>query len=374
MKFDEPVQQIAVQIAVLIGNINRHECLNDWKELIPTIVKAVQSDDMLVQHRGLMVMLHVVKVLCSKRIPRDRQQFQSFALTWYDFVLNLWEGFTQLFFTNICEQNCAIEVCASNLEKAIFSLRILKKLTIYGITDPLKSEGCMMLIRVMFQRLKDLLECRMRVKRMLREAESNAAPSSTVNNEAIEIMRKLSVNLEKFIVKHMKFLNLFYETHPDVFSSFVAVSFEFCFNYVFHEGTNLIFEDNVITFPNFAIQCLCLLKGILSPNTLKLDVLPRVSNYLAGEAKGTVAAGSLHDHKANGVCLVYFSERVNSAKVDFFTPERLSYIFEKLIMHYFLLTPDEFEQWDTDPEGYTSDEGGDSWKYNLRVSAGWEKV
>lgn len=43
-------------------------------------------------------------------------------------------------------------------------------------------------------------------------------------------------------------------------------------------------------------------------------------------------------------------------------------------MHYFLLTPDEFEQWDTDPEGYTSDEGGDSWKYNLRVSAGWEKV
>ncbi|XP_040161172.1 importin-11 [Anopheles arabiensis] len=347
MKFDEPVQQIAVQIAVLIGNINRHECLNDWKELIPTIVKAVQSDDMLVQHRGLMVMLHVVKVLCSKRIPRDRQQFQSFALTWYDFVLNLWEGFTQLFFTNICEQNCAIEVCASNLEKAIFSLRILKKLTIYGITDPLKSEGCMMLIRVMFQRLKDLLECRMRVKRMLREAESNAAPSSAVNNEAIEIMRKLSVNLEKFIVKHMKFLNLFYETHPDVFSSFVAVSFEFCFNYVFHEGTNLIFEDNVITFPNFAIQCLCLLKGILSPNTLKLDVLPRVSNYLAGEAK----------------------ERVNSAKVDFFTPERLSYIFEKLIMHYFLLTPDEFEQWDTDPEGYTSDEGGDSWKYNLRSSA-----
>lgn len=61
-------------------------------------------------------------------------------------------------------------------------------------------------------------------------------------------------------------------------------------------------------------------------------------------------------------------ERINSAKVDFFTPERLSYIFEKIIVHYFLLTPEEFELWDTDPEAYTSDEGGDSWKYNLRVS------
>uniref|UniRef100_A0A182XWD3 Importin N-terminal domain-containing protein n=2 Tax=Anopheles stephensi TaxID=30069 RepID=A0A182XWD3_ANOST len=347
MKFDEPVQQIAVQIAVLIANINRYEGPLEWKELIPTVIKAVQSEDMLVQHRGLMVLLHVVKVLCTKRIPRDRQQFQNVAVAWYDFMLNLWEGFTQLFFTNICEQNCAIEVCAANLEKAIYSLRILKKLTIYGIVDPLKSEGCMMLVRVMFQRLKDLLECRMRVKRMLREAEGNATTGGTMNNEAIEMMRKLTVNLEKFIVKHMKFLNLFYETHPDVFSTFVPVSFEFCFNYVFHEGTNLIFEDNVITFPNFAIQCLCLLKGILSPNTVRLDLLPRASNQLAGEAK----------------------ERVNSAKGDFFTPERLSYIFEKLIMHYFLLTPDEFEQWDTDPEAYTSDEGGDSWKYNLRSSA-----
>lgn len=58
---------------------------------------------------------------------------------------------------------------------------------------------------------------------------------------------------------------------------------------------------------------------------------------------------------------------INAAKNEFFTPERLSYIFEKIIMHYFLLSYDEFELWDSDPESYVSDEGGDSWKYNLRV-------
>uniref|UniRef100_A0AAG5CPB2 Importin N-terminal domain-containing protein n=1 Tax=Anopheles atroparvus TaxID=41427 RepID=A0AAG5CPB2_ANOAO len=330
LKFNEPVQQIAVQIAVLIGNISRYDGPTEWQELVPTLVKAVQSEDSLVQYRGLLVLLHVVKVLYSKRLQRDRYQFQQLTSTLYDFVLNLWDGFTQLFFKNICEQNGAIDVCATNLEKATLSLRILKKLTIYGFTAPHQSESCMMLFKVAFQRLKDLLECRLRVKRL--QHRDGGAP----NGEAIELAGKLTTNVEKFIVKHMKFMNLFYEQHPASFVEFVPTSFEFCFHYVFHEGTNLIFEDNVITFPNFAIQCLSLLKGILSQNTVFVE-----------QAK----------------------ERINSAKEDFFTPERLSYIFEKIIVHYFLLTPEEFEQWDTDPEAYTSDEGGDSWKFNLRACA-----
>uniref|UniRef100_A0A2M4BC08 Putative nuclear transport receptor kap120 importin beta superfamily n=1 Tax=Anopheles marajoara TaxID=58244 RepID=A0A2M4BC08_9DIPT len=325
LKFNEPVQQIAVQIAVLIGNIARHDGPSEWQELVPTLVKAVQSDDSLVQYRGLLVLLHVVKVLYSKRLQRDRQQFEMLTRTLYEFVLNLWDGFTQLFFTNICEQNCALDVCATNLEKATISLRILKKLTIHGFTAPHQSESCMMLLRVAFLRLKDLLECRLRVKRLLQQQQPTGGSE-----------RDLTLKVEKFIVKHMKFLNLFYEQHPAGFVEFVPTAFEFCFNYVFHEGTNMIFEDNVITFPNFAIQCLSLLKGILSQNTVYME-----------QAK----------------------ERINSAKVDFFTPERLSYIFEKIIVHYFLLTPEEFELWDTDPEAYTSDEGGDSWKYNLRSCA-----
>lgn len=256
LKFNEPVQQIAIQIAVLIANISRHDGPQDWQELVPTLVKAVQSTDSLVQYRGLLVLLHVVKVLYTKRLQRDRQQFEMLTRTLYEFVLNLWDGFTQLFFTNICEQNCALDVCATNLEKATISLRILKKLTILGFTAPHQSESCMMLLRVAFQRLKDLLECRLRVKRLLQQGGSE---------------RDLTLKVEKFIVKHMKFLNLFYEQHPAGFVEFVPTAFDFCFNYVFHEGTNMIFEDNVITFPNFAIQCLSLLKGILSQNTVYME-------------------------------------------------------------------------------------------------------
>lgn len=114
----------------------------------------------------------------------------------------------------------------------------------------------MMFIPVVFQRLKELLDCRLQVKQIEKQQQ---------------LSDKLSEQVEKFIIKHMKFLNLFFETHPASFVDFIPAAFEFSFNYVFHEGTNLIFEDNVITFPNFAIQCLNLIKGILSHNLIHVD-------------------------------------------------------------------------------------------------------
>lgn len=51
---------------------------------------------------------------------------------------------------------------------------------------------------------------------------------------------------------------------------------------------------------------------------------------------------------------------------DFFSQERLSYIIDKLLVHYFIMTPAEMALWDEDPETFVGDEGGDSWKYSLR--------
>lgn len=76
LRFNEPVQQIAIQIAVLIGSIARLDCPLGWPELVPTLVEVVQSNDLLLQHRGLLTLLHVVKALSSKRLQRDRNFFE----------------------------------------------------------------------------------------------------------------------------------------------------------------------------------------------------------------------------------------------------------------------------------------------------------
>lgn len=226
-----------------------------------------------------------------------------------------------LYFNSI-QNNEPLQVCEAHLEKALLTLRILRKLTIQGFHKPSSSSKCMQFVQAIIDRLKDLLECRLRVK---------AAPFNYVN---------LVEKHEKFIIKHLKILAEFQDFHRVPFMNFAPQILEFAFNYVFYEGTNLIFENNKIMFPNFAIYCLNLIKGYLQNNS---------SNCYT-----TNSSSSEEDTK------------LNKTLAEFFTQERLCYIMEKLIMHYFLITPEDMENWDSDPEGFVADEGGDSWKYNLK--------
>lgn len=107
---------------------------------------------------------------------------------------------------------------------------------------------------------------------------------------------------------------------------------------------------------------------------------------------------------------------------EFFTPETLTEICSRLVTHYFLLTPAELELWDTDPENFGKylytyviicilhlynyncfilyytryllyitrylhsftflitllfsvvDDGGESWKYSLRVNISYSII
>lgn len=65
--FSEPVNQIAVQRAVLVGKITRMDCPRDWPDLFPILMQAIESTDSVVQHRALLTLHHVVKAISSKR-------------------------------------------------------------------------------------------------------------------------------------------------------------------------------------------------------------------------------------------------------------------------------------------------------------------
>ncbi|KAK3740103.1 hypothetical protein QZH41_012340 [Actinostola sp. cb2023] len=74
--FDEPVSQISIQIAVLISKIARIE-LQSWPELLPIVFEGVQNPAHLIQHRSLLVLNHIAKMLVSKRLASDRQLFRQ---------------------------------------------------------------------------------------------------------------------------------------------------------------------------------------------------------------------------------------------------------------------------------------------------------
>lgn len=209
-----------------------------------------------------------------------------------------------------------MELSYSYLEKALVTLRILRKLTMFGVTEPMQFEPCALFMDSIIPCLNKIMQYRFQ---LLQQQLNQSA------GQLIEL-------IEKFVLKFMKILNEYLEYHTKHFLSVLTVSLEFAFDYVFYTGTRLIFDaNNQINFSTFAIQCINLMKNIALKTSTEEDAPIKTD-----------------------------------AKNVFFTAERLSYISEKIITYYFLLTPKDLAQWDEDPEQYSCDECGESWKYDLR--------
>lgn len=250
----------------------------------------------------------------------------------YPCIFQLWNQYTQAFFQNL-DENANMATTYSNLEKALLTLRILRKNTIYGVTEPVQFEPCALFMNSIIPCLNRTLEYRFRLLEMQKQQQQQQHLTSDTGNNATHMISQLIELTEKFVLKFMKILNEYLDMHTKYFIDLLSISLEFAFNYVFYTGTRLIFdENNQINFPNFAIQCINLMKFIAMKTSTEEDAPIKTD-----------------------------------AKNAFFTTERLSYISEKIITFYFLLNPKDLEQWDDDPEQYSCDECGESWYIILAI-------
>ncbi|KAM3847191.1 importin-11 isoform 1-T1 [Vipera latastei] len=309
--FNEPVNQIATQISVLIAKVARLDCPRQWPELIPTLVESVKIQDDLRQHRALLTFYHVTKTLASKRLAADRKLFYDLASGIYSFTCSLWNHHTDTFLQQICVRD---ETSMSNsLERTLLSLKVLRKLTVHGFVEPHKNIEVMGFLHAVFVRLKQFLEC----------------------SKNIETDNACKDRLEKTIILFTKVLLDFLDQHPFSFTSLIQRSLEFSVSYVFTEA------GEGVAFERFIVQCMNLIKLI-------------VKNYAYKPSKNIEDSSpeTLEAHKI---------------KALFFTFPTLMEICRRLVTQYFLLTEEELTMWEEDPEGFTVEEtGGDSWKYSIR--------
>uniref|UniRef100_A0A8C5XGF8 Importin-11 n=1 Tax=Microcebus murinus TaxID=30608 RepID=A0A8C5XGF8_MICMU len=309
--FNEPINQIATQIAVLIAKVARLDCPRQWPELIPTLIESVKVQDDLRQHRALLTFYHVTKTLASKRLAADRKLFYDLASGIYTFACSLWNHHTDTFLQQVSSGNEAAVLSA--LERTLLSLKVLRKLTVNGFVEPHKNIEVMGFLHGIFERLKQFLEC-----------SRNIGTDNMCRDR-----------LEKTIILFTKVLLDFLDQHPFSFKPLIQRSLEFSVSYVFTE----IGEG--VTFERFIVQCMNLIKMI-------------VKNYAYKPSKNFEDSSpeTLEAHKI---------------KMAFFTYPTLTEICRRLVSHYFLLTEEELTMWEEDPEGFTVEEtGGDSWKYSLR--------
>lgn len=324
--FDETQNQIAVQLAVIVAKIARWDCPTAWPELVPRLLEAMQPESVgKQQHQAMLVFHHVVKALASRRIAADRLVFQELSQNVFDFMLKLWDGFTNLYFQGIISSGGGVDVEQSfqYLQKSTLALKSLRKLTILGFAKPDKSPNCIMFIKVLFQRLREFLDCRLQV-------------------QSHEPLKELT---EKQIIKMMKTLYELQDHHPSACIQFIPDILEFAFYYAFNDGiAKILDKDNVIDFVPFAVNCINLMKALI----------------------GNTALGG------NRPVTATLPEEIRVAmqmKDDFFTQQRIAYICEKLVLNYFVLTQAELEAWDDNPEFFADDETGDSCLYTLKPCA-----
>ncbi|XP_013780751.1 importin-11-like [Limulus polyphemus] len=308
--FSEPVHQLAVQLAVLIAKIARFDCPKEWQELLPRVLEAVRNKDELYQERALLTLYHVVKALSSKRLAADRRMFYDLTLNIFNYILYLWDNHTQQILHLISQKDFNL---SASLEKSLLSLRVLRKLIVHGMKSPHEVEDAVRFMSLVFHRIPEFLHCR----------------------KAVEDRNNLRELIQKSLIVLTKALHDVLELHPFSFVQFIRSSLDCTVSLCFTPaGEGLLFE-------RFRVQCLNLIKGILfCPEYKPAKVIEE-----------TKEPATLEAHRI---------------KMEFFTYSTLTEICRRLLTNYFLLTEEDLDSWDNDPEEFATDEGGETWKFSLR--------
>lgn len=251
-------QKSSRQVAEMIARIVRIEPLENWPALVPTLIAGIQSTDSVQQERTFLMLLHVAKGLSSKNLPSHRRQIEHFTNELYEVMLNLWISTMQAFMQSVKDARQLPEILHL-LDKAVLTLKIIKKLSLFGIPRPKENALCNQFFRNFFAPIEELLSCR-------RYVESKTE------------YQALQEPLDKYIVRHMKFLYEFQEKFITDFVEHAPAVIQFSYDHLFGEKMDVVVMDNTVTFPAFTIYCFNLIKVQLGYD----DTAPK---YNRGKAK-----------------------------------------------------------------------------------------
>ena len=307
--FVEPVYGVALQVAVIVGKIARFDVPKDWPELLPSLSTAVQMEDRTIKHRALLVLYHTVKVLASKRLTSDRRMFHDLTEQLLPFLLSIWKTNHTLLMQSAGAQGD--ESLTFVLQIVLVSMKILKRLIVHGLRKPHENNECMVFLQSLFEETKQIL--------ILRKSRP-----------------QFVMDLEKYSVLTLKLYTDLLENHPYSFLPVLKDSLQLiCWLCFTEDGRQLVFQRLVIF-------CLNILKQVILCAEYRT---PKHSN----------------DTENNSP-----AKEAQNIKKEFFSTSTVSEICTQLLFQYLPLLQDDLILWDSDPEQFCVDDGGDSWKYSYR--------
>ncbi|THG19731.1 hypothetical protein TEA_028283 [Camellia sinensis var. sinensis] len=334
--------QIALTLAVLISKIARIDYPKEWPELFSVLAQQLPSADILTSHRIFMILFRTLKELSTKRLASDQKNFAEISSHFFDYSWHLWQSDLQTILHGFSLFSQNLSSNASDLrhddlyltcERWLLCVKIIRQLIISGFPSDAKS----------IQEVRPVKE----VSPALLNAIQSFLPYYSSFREQHP---KFWDFLKRACTKLVKVLVAVQSRHPYSFGdkSVLPPVMDFCLNKITDP------EPDVMSFEQFLIQCMKLVKSVLECKEYKPSLTGRVMDE-------------------NGVTLEQMKKNVSSVAAGVVTSllpsDRVVLLCNVLIRRYFVLTATDLEVWYQNPESFHHEQDSVLWSEKLRPCA-----
>ncbi|KEH23220.1 importin-11 isoform X2 [Medicago truncatula] len=335
----EESDQIAQMLAVIISKIARIDYPKEWSDIFLVLSQQLQSADTLASHRIFMILFRTLKELSTKRLTADQRNFAEISSQFFDYSWRLWQSDVQtlLHRFSVLSQNYNADDQHHELyltcERWLLCSKIIRQLIISGFQSDSKC----------FQEVRPVKE----VSPVLLSAIQSFLPYYSSFEKQYP---KFWDFIKRACTKLMKILVAIQGRHPYSFGDKFVLSsvMDFCLNRITDP------EPNLMSFEQFLIQCMVMIKSILECKEYKPSLTGRVV-----DEKGV----TLEQMKKN------ISSAVGGVVTTLLPNERIVLLCNVLITRYFVLTASDLEEWYRNPESFHHEQDMVQWTEKLRPCA-----
>ncbi|KAG4940904.1 hypothetical protein JHK87_044775 [Glycine soja] len=306
-------------------------------DIFLVLSQQIQSADVLASHRIFLILFRTLKELSTKRLTSDQRNFAEISSHFFDYSWRLWQsdmqtilhGFSSL--SQSCNLNAEDQPHELYLtcERWLLCSKIVRQLIISGFQSDSKC----------FQEVRPVKE----VSPVLLSAIQSLLPYWTVQT-----------CFNASFCQKLDDIILVGESgggrHPYSFGDKFVLSsvLDFCLNRITDP------DPYLLSFEQFLIQCMVMIKNILECKEYKPSLTGRVMDE-------------------NGVTLELMKKNISSAVGGVLTSllptERIVHLCNVLISRYFVLTASDLEEWYRNPESFHHEQDMVQWTEKLRPCA-----
>ncbi|KAM7467952.1 hypothetical protein LguiB_015514 [Lonicera macranthoides] len=334
--------QIALTLAVLISKIARIDYPKEWPELFSVLAQQLQPADVLTSHRIFMILFRTLKELSTKRLASDQRTYAEISSQFFDYSWRLWQSDVQtiLHGFSALAQNLSPNASEPHhedlyltCERWFLCSKIIRQLIISGFPSDAKS----------LEEVRPVKE----VSPLLLQAIQSFLPYYSSFREQHP---KLWDFLKRACTKLLKILVTIQCRHPYSFGDkcVLPLVMDFCLNKITDP------EPEAISFEQFLIQCMSMVKSVLECKEYKPSLTGRVMD------ENVV---TLEQMKKN------ISSVVSGVLTSLLSSDRVMLLCNLLIRRYFVLTASDLEEWHHNPESFHHEQDSVLWSEKLRPCA-----